>query len=56
MFSAILNDERVTIVDVDINGQMVYIAYIDSSNNLKTIGKFVNNYSIPETIATNVIV
>jgi len=38
--TATYKGESVTIVGVDVNGQAVYISYVDSSNNFKSNFKF----------------
>lgn len=49
--SATFNGEVVTIVDIDVNGQAIYVSYIDASGNLKVDIKWLQPGSNPVTIA-----
>lgn len=38
-----IDEEVVTLVDVDVNGQDIYLTYVTSANNLETTKKFYPN-------------
>ncbi len=50
-FSATLDGNSVTIVDVSIEGRAIYITYLDSENNLCVTKKTRNMGNAPTTIA-----
>jgi len=54
--TATLDGDVVTIVDVDINGSDIYIAYVDSSNDVKVTKKLYPLGSTGFIIATSATV
>lgn len=51
--SAILNNESVTIIDIDVDGTDIYVSYVDASNNLNITKKFLDPKTNYTTIATS---
>ena len=54
--SATYNEESVTIVSVSVNGQAVYISYVDASGNFKVAQDWMEPGSSPKTFATGATV
>ncbi len=54
--SATLDGESVNIINVNNDGHVIYITYIDSSNNIKVIKKFLDLSQGDLTIATDIVI
>ena len=52
--SGTIGEESVTILDIDTDGSMVYLVYIDSNQDIKATKRFLGTTSI--TIANNAMV
>lgn len=51
--TATLDGESVTVVDVNANGQMIYVTYVDSSSVLKISKRFLDSTGLATTLATS---
>lgn len=54
--SATLDGESVNIINVNNDGHVIYITYIDSSNNIKVTKKFLDLSQGDLTIATDIVI